>query len=70
MSIEAGRVALTDAEREAIALALADALTPYGRDFNPEDAARLLEARLSVLLAARGERGFHEGWKVRSGGDD
>lgn len=64
---EAGRMDLTESEREAIALALADALMPYGRDFDAEDAARLLTARLSALLAARGQRGYHEGWKMRAG---
>lgn len=67
MSVEAGRVSLTESEREAIALALADTLMPYGRAFDPADAARLLEARLSVLLAVRGERGYHEGWAARAG---
>jgi len=67
MSIEAGRVSLTAGEREAIALTLADALTPYGMDFDPAYAARLIEARLSVLLAVRGERGYHEGWAARAG---
>lgn len=68
MTIDAGRVALTDSEREAIALALSDALVPYGRPyFEAAEAARLLEARLSVLLAARGERGYHEAWALRGG---
>lgn len=52
---------LTPGERERIALALGDALMPYGRDFNPEDAARLLEARLSMLLGEARDDGYARG---------
>jgi hypothetical protein len=62
----ANSVDLRDDEREWIGFMLADALMPYGKDFDPAEAARIIEGRIGALLAARGERGYRQGWTARA----
>lgn len=70
---------LTSDEREWIADTIADVFTPYGRNFNAEDGARLLEARLSTLLRrardeardeALLEAGVKEAWQLARAWDE
>ena len=51
---------MTPEQRDRVALMLFDALVPYGRDFDPGSAARIIEGRIESLLRDAKEAAWDE----------